>query len=236
MGDIREREQSAAPADPIRVTGTYAGGGQPIATPDLVAWLLEHGRSIERIAVFVDELCWRAVATGLPLWRVTLHTATLHPQIQGLGCRWWRDRGVTEEFTIALGAEREPGIPRQPDPWQRPGRRGRTLPPLRGARSRTPAAGAAPGGGRDRLPGLAPVPASRPSPGHHLGDRRAGRVHRRPRRAPLRPRRALGSRDRGAPQATHRPRPAATPTSAAKPARGFSPARSAVVVASASGR
>jgi adenylate cyclase len=108
MGGIREREQSAAPADPIRVTGTYAGGGQPIATPDLVAWLLEHGRSIERIAVFVDELCWRAVATGLPLWRVTLHTATLHPQIQGLGCRWWRDRGVTEEFTIALGAERSP--------------------------------------------------------------------------------------------------------------------------------
>jgi adenylate cyclase len=105
MGDVREGERGAAPDDPIRISGTYAGGGRPIATPDLVAWLLEHGRSIERIGAFVDELCWRAVATGIPLWRVTLHTATLHPQIEGLGCRWWRDRGVMEEFTITLGAE-----------------------------------------------------------------------------------------------------------------------------------
>ena len=105
MGDVREGERGAAAAGPIRIRGTYAGGGRPIATADLVTWLLEHGRSIEQIAAFVDELCWRTVATGPPLWRVTLHTATLHPQIQGLGCRWLRDRGVTEEFTIALGAE-----------------------------------------------------------------------------------------------------------------------------------
>jgi adenylate cyclase len=87
------------------VLGTYSGAGRPIATPDLVNWLLEHGRSIESITEFVDELCWRLVGCGLPLWRVTLHTATLHPQIEGLGCRWWRDRGITEEFTIGLGAE-----------------------------------------------------------------------------------------------------------------------------------
>ncbi len=105
MGDGREGERGAAAADPIRIKGTYAGGGRPIATADLVAWLLGHGRSVEQVAAFVDELCWRTVATGPPLWRVTLHTATLHPQIRGLGCRWWRDRGVTEEFTIALGAE-----------------------------------------------------------------------------------------------------------------------------------
>jgi hypothetical protein len=36
---------------------------------------------------------------------VTLHTATLHPQLAGLGCRWWRDRNLTEEFRIVLGAE-----------------------------------------------------------------------------------------------------------------------------------
>ena len=57
------------------------------------------GCSIRRRAVLA------CCATGLPLWRVTLHTATLHPQVAGLGLRWWRDRGVTEEFTIALGAE-----------------------------------------------------------------------------------------------------------------------------------
>ena len=109
MGDVRrEGERGAAAADPIPIKGTYIGGGRPIATPDLVAWLLEHGRSIEQIAAFVDELCWRTVATGLPLWRVTLHTATLHPQIGGVGCRWWRDRGVTEEFTITIGAEESP--------------------------------------------------------------------------------------------------------------------------------
>ncbi len=105
MGDVREGGRGAAAADPIRIKGTYAGVGRPIATADLVTWLLEHGRSIEQIAAFVDELCWRTVAAGPPLWRVTLHTATLHPQIRGLGCRWWRDRGVTEELTIALGAE-----------------------------------------------------------------------------------------------------------------------------------
>ena len=89
----------------IEQIGSYVGQGRPIATPDLARWLLEHGRSIERIASFVDELCWRAMALGLPLWRVTLHTATLHPQLAGLGCRWWRDRNLTEEFTIVLGAE-----------------------------------------------------------------------------------------------------------------------------------
>lgn len=99
------RERAPADVDPIRVRGTYSGAGRPIATSDLVSWLLEHGRSIDRIAEFVDQLCWRAVGTGLPLWRVTLHTATLHPQIEGLGCRWWRDRSITEFFTIALGAE-----------------------------------------------------------------------------------------------------------------------------------
>ena len=36
---------------------------------------------------------------------MTLHTATLHPQLAGLGCRWWRDRNLTEEFRIVLGAE-----------------------------------------------------------------------------------------------------------------------------------
>jgi hypothetical protein len=116
MGDIREGERGAATADPIRVTGTYAGGGQPIATPDLVAWLLEHGRSIERIAVFVDELCWRAVATGLPLWRVTLHTATLHPQIQGLVLPLVAGSGRHGGVHDRARRGTEPGIPRQPDP------------------------------------------------------------------------------------------------------------------------
>jgi adenylate cyclase len=116
LGPIRRRGSHVGPGPPtatwllehggsIEQIGSYVGLGQPIATADLATWLLGHGRSIERIAAFFDELCWRAVALGLPLWRVTLHTATLHPQLAGLGCRWWRDRNLSEEFTILLGAE-----------------------------------------------------------------------------------------------------------------------------------
>jgi adenylate cyclase len=98
----------------IEKTGSHVGLGRPVATSDFTNWLLEHGRSIERIAAFVDELCWRAMALDLPLWRVTLHTATLHPQLAGLGCRWWRDRNLTEEFTIVLGAEQSADFLKSP--------------------------------------------------------------------------------------------------------------------------
>src|SRR5688572_15578631 len=88
LGPIRRSGSHVGPGPPtatwllergrsIEQTGSYVGLGRPIATPDLATWLLERGRSIERIATFVDELCWRALALRLPLWRVTLHTATL---------------------------------------------------------------------------------------------------------------------------------------------------------------
>ena len=41
----------------------------------------------------------------MPLWRVTIYAATLHPQIRGFGWRWWRDRHVSEEVRVPQGAE-----------------------------------------------------------------------------------------------------------------------------------
>jgi adenylate cyclase len=76
---------------------------QPIEGDDVVGWLLSaHTRGREGVALF-DELCWRLLGRGVPLWRSNLSIAMLHPQIMGLGFRWWRDRAVTEEFRIKHG-------------------------------------------------------------------------------------------------------------------------------------
>jgi len=39
-----------------------------------------------------------------PLWRATVHVDTLHPQIRGLGLRWWRGRRIVEEYRILHGS------------------------------------------------------------------------------------------------------------------------------------
>ena len=43
------------------------------------------------------------VGHGVPLWRANLSVGMLHPQIMGLGFRWWRDRALTEEFRVKHG-------------------------------------------------------------------------------------------------------------------------------------
>ena len=57
---------------------------------DLVRWILTEGREASSPARFVNGLCWRIVEAGIPLWRVTIYAATLHPLIRGFGWRWWR--------------------------------------------------------------------------------------------------------------------------------------------------
>jgi adenylate cyclase len=80
---------------------------RPIDGGDLVTWLLSsQTRALDGVVLF-DELCWRLVGHGVPLWRTNLSIGMLHPQIMGLGFRWWRDRALTEEFRIKHGmAER----------------------------------------------------------------------------------------------------------------------------------
>jgi adenylate cyclase len=85
----------------IHTVGVYDSPAKAIAGGAVERWLLAEGRWIERLAPMFDELCWRLVGDGVPLWRATLNLETLHPQILGVMCRWWRDRGVTEEISYA---------------------------------------------------------------------------------------------------------------------------------------
>src|SRR5690242_20351309 len=91
--------------DLFRVEGSFAGEGKPITTDDLALWVLSEGRDLASEAVLFVGLCWRLLGQGVPLWRATLHIGTLHPQIRGFGCRWWRDRAITEQFQVAHGAD-----------------------------------------------------------------------------------------------------------------------------------
>lgn len=70
---------------------------------DVMRWLLEDGRRHVSMAALADDLCWRLVATGLPLARVTLNVGTLHPLLIGFGARWTAVDGRAEELTLAHG-------------------------------------------------------------------------------------------------------------------------------------
>lgn len=89
----------------VRVREYASPHAHPIDCKDLVSWLLsEESRRLDGVALF-DELCWRMVGQGIPLWRANLSIRILHPQIIGLGFRWWRDRGLTEEVRVKHGVE-----------------------------------------------------------------------------------------------------------------------------------
>jgi adenylate cyclase len=81
----------------------YRGLGHPIEGGDIFAWVLGDGRTRLRGPALFDELCWRMIGQGIPLWRATFSTPTLHPQFLGYNYRWWRDRGITEEYHVRRG-------------------------------------------------------------------------------------------------------------------------------------
>jgi adenylate cyclase len=70
---------------------------------DVAAWLIGEARRIETSVELLDELAWRLVAAGVPLARMTFHLPTLHPQYSGIGCRWTRASGRTEEMLVGHG-------------------------------------------------------------------------------------------------------------------------------------
>src|SRR5258708_3809092 len=67
---------------------------------DVVAWVVGAARRIGTSLELLDELCWRLIAAGVPLARMTFHLPTLHPQYYGIGCRWSRATGQTEELLV----------------------------------------------------------------------------------------------------------------------------------------
>lgn len=75
---------------------------------DVITWLLTTGHRSESTAALLDRLCRHLVAEGVPLWRVSMTMATLHPQALGFNLRWWRDRGVMDEITLAHGIDETP--------------------------------------------------------------------------------------------------------------------------------
>ena len=84
----------------------YKSAGVPIPGGNIVDWLLSAAaRALEGVALF-DELCWRLLGQGIPLWRANLSISVLHPQIMGVGFRWWRDEAVTQEFRVRHGMEK----------------------------------------------------------------------------------------------------------------------------------
>ena len=90
----------------IDVIDAVDSHGAAVMEPDLVGWILGPGRRLARGAEFFDALCWRLVGAGLPLWRAALGLGTLHPQIRGLGYRWWRERRRTQVLRVAYGVEK----------------------------------------------------------------------------------------------------------------------------------
>ena len=88
----------------FRTEGAYTGLGTPIPGGKIDRWLLREGPLIGSHVEFFDELCWRLLGEGVPLWRATLYAGTLHPLIRGIGARWLRDAKIVEDFRILHGS------------------------------------------------------------------------------------------------------------------------------------
>jgi adenylate cyclase len=89
----------------FRTEGAYTSVGAVISGGQVGRWILREGPHIDSDVELFDELCWRLVGDGLPLFRATLHMGTLHPQIRGVGVRWLREMKIVEEYRILQGAD-----------------------------------------------------------------------------------------------------------------------------------
>jgi adenylate cyclase len=92
------------PADYFRIIDRYE---RPMerrpkhaTVAEIAAWLAGPAHRIERTAELFDEFCWRAVAAGIPLLRVTCHVGTIHPQFTGFSVQWWRELGLTTDVAL----------------------------------------------------------------------------------------------------------------------------------------
>src|SRR5579859_6081710 len=91
--DTRLSEQSE---QLLAKVAEYRGVGHPIEGGDLFDWVLNDGRTRLRGPALFDELCWRMTGKGIPLWRATFSTPTLHPQFLGYNFLLLNDTAATE--------------------------------------------------------------------------------------------------------------------------------------------
>ena len=99
-----QHEGSAGPARATVLTST-------VTTPEeerprsetlegVARWLRGPARREPSLARVIDEFSWRLTAAGIGLLRVSLNTATLHPQFLGATYLWWKDLGETRKLMI----------------------------------------------------------------------------------------------------------------------------------------
>jgi adenylate cyclase len=72
------------------------------AIQDLSDWIVEEGLSRDNLDVLIQGFCEGVAALDIPLVRMHVSVAALHPTVKGYGGYWWRGRGfVAEEYERA---------------------------------------------------------------------------------------------------------------------------------------
>jgi adenylate cyclase len=101
------RDQDAAPREyPDMVTLVRRADSGPATAPaattiaEIRAWLLHEALREDDFLLLLQEFCWRMVAAGLPVDRVTVHVGTLHPQLLGFYWFWKRSDGLVDELQV----------------------------------------------------------------------------------------------------------------------------------------
>lgn len=72
----------------------------------IVDWIAREGRLEPDLPRFLSRLMERAIAAGIPMWRVYLGLQLMHPQLQAMGVVWRRDEAVqTQEIERRHGIQ-----------------------------------------------------------------------------------------------------------------------------------
>lgn len=70
----------------------------------LADWLAREGRLIPTPTVFVEQVMVRALAAGIPVWRMYIGLQLIHPQLQAMGYLWRRGEPV-QSIPRAFGVQ-----------------------------------------------------------------------------------------------------------------------------------
>lgn len=70
-------------------------------------WIVEQGLVASEPAPLIEGLCQRLETLGLPLWRMHVSMATLHPTFSAFGGTWRRDQGFCSEHYERAGEQQD---------------------------------------------------------------------------------------------------------------------------------